>query len=99
MRNLRWDLELLRKIPGDIPARIVGFTDTQECSGQQCEELSYLRAKLLHDWLIENGISSDRLLPPLGFGEKRPIRGNETEEGRAQNRRAYISVEGESPGN
>jgi len=93
--ELEADLDLLNRMPVEIPARVVGFTDTQECSGQECMELSVRRAKSLHDWLIRRGISVNRLLPPHGFGDARPVGNNSTEEGRAQNRRAYISIEGD----
>ena len=48
--------------------------------------LSKKRAKSVHDFLIQNGISSDRLRYK-GFGSQKPIDSNNHVEGRANNRR------------
>ncbi|MCC6723826.1 MAG: OmpA family protein, partial [Saprospiraceae bacterium] len=48
--------------------------------------LSKHRAKIVFDYLIQNGISSNRLAHE-GFGETKPIAENKTEEGRSRNRR------------
>ncbi|MBB5209270.1 OmpA family protein [Chiayiivirga flava] len=88
---LRYDLKLLEQFPKNIAVRVVGFTDTAECSGRACIDLSEVRARAVHDWLISNGISAARLEKPHGFGAARPVGDNTSEEGRARNRRAYIS--------
>jgi|SRR5690606_21878708 len=87
------DLALLKRMPPEIPLRVLGFTDSEECSGLPCSELSLRRAQALHDWLLSHGVPKSRLSAPKGLGSARPIGNNETEEGRAQNRRAYISYE------
>ncbi|MGN7919468.1 OmpA family protein [Lysobacter antibioticus] len=87
------DLALLKRMPPEIPLRVLGFTDSEECSELPCSELSLRRAQALHDWLLSHGISKSRLSAPKGLGSARPIGDNETEDGRAQNRRAYISYE------
>jgi hypothetical protein len=87
------DLSVLQKMPSNTPLRVVGFTDSKECSGTLCVELSQRRAQAVHDWLLRRGVSKSRLSPPYGFGSARPIGDNETEDGRARNRRAYISYE------
>lgn len=88
---LRVDLSLLERFPTNIPVRVVGFTDSVECSGRKCLDLSEARARAVHDWLISNGAPTGRLGQPYGFGAARPVGDNRTEEGRARNRRAYIS--------
>jgi outer membrane protein OmpA-like peptidoglycan-associated protein len=50
-----------------------------------------LRAKAVYDYLIQNGISPDRL-EYKGYGYSRPIDSNLTEEGRANNRRTEFKV-------
>lgn len=90
---LEKDLELLKRTPPDIPLRIVGFTDSKECLNQACLELSLRRAQYVNDWLVNRGIPKSRLSEPQGFGATRPIDDNETEQGRARNRRAYISYD------
>ena len=90
---LKKDLQLLREMPSDIPLRVVGFTDSSECGGGECYELSLRRAKGITDWLVGMGIPSSRLAAPHGFGAERPIDDNGTEMGRARNRRAYVSYD------
>ena len=55
--------------------------------------LSKNRAKAVMDYLVEKGISKDRL-SYKGYGETKPIASNDTAEGRAQNRRTEVKVIG-----
>ncbi len=64
---------------------IAGHTDSLGTEAYN-QALSLRRADSVRRFLIEQGISADRLLTE-GFGELRPIANNETEEGRATNRR------------
>ena len=52
--------------------------------------LSERRAKAVYDYLIERGVSAERLTYK-GYGETRPVASNETESGRAQNRRTTLT--------
>lgn len=88
---LEHDLKLIPTFPKDTQLTVVGFTDSEECAGKECIELSLRRAKFVHDWLISHGVSATRLKSPYGYGSARPIGDNTTESGRAMNRRAYIS--------
>ncbi|WP_226470473.1 OmpA family protein [Luteimonas panaciterrae] len=90
---LKNDLAVLKKMPSNVTLRVLGFTDSKECSDVECMKLSLRRASSLHDWLIEQGIPKSRLDVPHGLGSARAIGDNETEDGRARNRRAYISYE------
>jgi outer membrane protein OmpA-like peptidoglycan-associated protein len=54
-------------------------------------ELSIRRAKKVSDELVARGIESGRLLY-RGFGSSRPLAPNDTEEGRAKNRRVEITI-------
>lgn len=54
-------------------------------------QLSEARAKAVYDFLINKGVSSDRL-KYKGFGESQPIETNDTEEGRRNNRRTEFEV-------
>ncbi len=54
-------------------------------------DLSKRRASVVADYLIEKGVSSNRL-HPRGFGQERPKAQNSTAEGRALNRRTEFTV-------
>jgi len=88
---LQHDLRLIPKFPATEPLRVEGYTDSHECSGSSCTELSQRRAQAVHDWLVLQGVPSSRLSPPFGYGAAHPIGDNEADAGRASNRRAYIS--------
>ncbi|MDY4295253.1 MULTISPECIES: OmpA family protein [unclassified Xanthomonas] len=92
-KALEDDLLLLKMMPDNINLRVLGFTDSVECREYDCVDLSLRRARALHEWLLNNGVSKFRLSEPYGFGSARPVGDNKTEEGRARNRRAYISYE------
>lgn len=69
---------------------ITGHTDnigTQESN----QKLSLERAQAVRNWLVDRGISSSRLRT-VGRGQNEPVAQNDTEEGRAQNRRMEFFV-------
>ena len=53
--------------------------------------LSENRAKAVYDYLVKNGIPADRLTTK-GYGDTQPIANNDTEAGRAENRRTEFKV-------
>ena len=53
--------------------------------------LSENRAKSVYDYIISSGISADRL-SFKGYGKTKPIAKNDTEEGRAKNRRTVFVI-------
>lgn len=55
------------------------------------QTLSENRAREVRKYLISRGLKDDQIIAE-GFGESRPIANNETEEGRAQNRRVEIRI-------
>ncbi len=74
----------------DIRIMICGHTDDVGTEAYNFE-LSEKRARSVHSFLIEAGISPDRL-EYKGFGKSQPVSGNETEEGRALNRRTEVVI-------
>ena len=65
--------------------KIVGYTDSMGLKADN-QLLSENRAQTVKDALVENGVSTDRITVE-GRGEANPIADNQTDEGRAQNRR------------
>ncbi len=54
-------------------------------------ELSQKRAKAVNDYLVEQGVDQLRLLYK-GYGETEPVDTNDTDEGRANNRRTEVRI-------
>ncbi len=80
---------LLQAYP-NLRIQISGHTDNRGSADLNIN-LSEARAKAVVDYLVEKGISSDRLLA-LGLGSEQPIATNASQEGRAQNRRVELEV-------
>ncbi|NOX85348.1 MAG: OmpA family protein [Chlorobi bacterium] len=82
-------VRLLKTNPG-ISIRINGHTDNIGTDEYNLD-LSLRRAKAVYDYLVENGITPERLAYK-GFGSTRPVTDNQTEKGRSQNRRTEIVI-------
>ncbi len=74
----------------DVRVSVDGHTDARG-TDEYNERLSERRAAAVLDRLERLGVEGNRL-QPQGFGESRPVASNETEEGRAQNRRVELNV-------
>jgi len=74
----------------EMKIEIQGYTDNTG-SAKANLELSDKRANIVRDYLIAQGISSDRL-KAVGMGSANPIADNNTPEGRALNRRIVFKV-------
>ena len=81
--------EFMRENP-NIRIRIVGHTDNVGTE-QANQLLSQGRADALRDELVARGIDAGRI-ETLGRGEKEPVASNDTEEGRALNRRVEFTI-------
>ena len=75
---------------GIIRAEVQGHSDNV---GQVSynQELSQLRAEAVVRALVERGVSPEKLTA-RGYGTQRPISSNETDDGRAQNRRVEFEI-------
>lgn len=76
----------------DLKIHIRGYTDTSGSAAQNLR-ISKERAEAVRRFLTENGVSASRL-SATGMGSANPIADNKTKEGRAQNRRIEIELEG-----
>lgn len=74
----------------ELKIAIHGHTDNQGDDDYNLA-LSLARARAVEDFLITKGIAADRLQSE-GFGETQPLESNETESGRATNRRVEFIV-------
>ncbi len=89
------ELGRLLKLLNDVPTlkiEISGHTDNIG-SRDYNQRLSEARAKAVVDYLLGQGIKSDRLTYK-GYGFDKPIATNDTEEGRQMNRRTEFKVTG-----
>jgi outer membrane protein OmpA-like peptidoglycan-associated protein len=72
----------------DLNATIIGHTDNQGGRAYN-QRLSEARAAAVLSWLVQHGIDPNRLKSE-GRGMDKPVASNETEEGRALNRRTEV---------
>ena len=74
----------------DIKIEVRGHTDS---TGEEeyNQKLSERRADSVIEYMIKNGISPERL-NSVGFGEKKPVASNDTEEGMQLNRRVEFEI-------
>ena len=89
-KNIISDFAEYLKENDQIKLAINGFTDN---AGNPIENLtlSELRAKAVFEFLSSCGIERSRL-SYKGFGETKPLASNETEQGKAQNRRTEFLI-------
>lgn len=69
---------------------VYGHTDSTG-SDSYNQTLSENRARTVANYLVTRGVSDSRIRS-LGYGETMPITNNETDEGRARNRRVEIKI-------
>lgn len=78
----------------ELPIRVEGFTDDRPIASDLFPsnwELSSARATSIVKMLQDEGVAPTRLAA-IGYGEFQPVAGNETEEGRAANRRVVLMI-------
>lgn len=79
----------------DSIIEIEGHTDNVPIHTFKYESNRYLstaRATNVYEYLMENADLIDENMKVAGYGESRPVASNETEEGRARNRRVVIKI-------
>jgi outer membrane protein OmpA-like peptidoglycan-associated protein len=84
---------ILLAYPG-LKLQVEGHTDSVG-SDEFNQRLSEQRAGVVRDYLVAQGVAADAITA-AGFGKTRPIASNDTAEGRQQNRRVEIVVNGEA---
>ncbi|WP_114238306.1 OmpA family protein [Dyella sp. C9] len=84
-------VDTLQRYP-QVKVTVAGYTDSVG-TAEYNQGLSERRAKIVYDYLIGHGISADRLIGPVGHGKNDPIDTNDTDAGRARNRRTELQVQ------
>ena len=74
----------------DMRLNLEGFTDAIGDPAAN-KDLSFDRTHAIKERLVERGVAPERV-HTQGFGSERPVASNDTEEGRAQNRRTEVVV-------
>lgn len=80
---------VLRSYP-ETRITVAGYTDSTG-SDSYNQQLSERRAQSVATYLEQGGVESGRI-HAVGYGESRPVASNDTEAGRAQNRRVEITL-------
>jgi len=84
--------QVAEKYPG-LKIDVSGHTDSTGTDGYN-QGLSERRANAVKQYLLRKGVEPGRL-NTYAYGESKPVATNDTEEGRAQNRRAETRTRGE----
>jgi outer membrane protein OmpA-like peptidoglycan-associated protein len=80
----------LKEQPESTKFRVEGYTDATGTERQN-QTLSTNRARAVAEYLSDEGIDEDRI-EAVGYGEQRPMASNDSDEGRASNRRIEIVI-------
>lgn len=87
--------DFVREISAAQGSRVIieGHTDNIPTGKLHIDnlDLSLRRARAIANILVSHGISSDRI-SVIGYGDAQPIDSNDTEEGRAKNRRVEVKL-------
>jgi OOP family OmpA-OmpF porin len=84
MGTINYIVKMMQDHP-ELKFSVEGHTDSDGSEAAN-QTLSEARAKAVMETLIKSGITADRLTSK-GHGESKPMAGNDTPEGKAQNRR------------
>lgn len=90
-------VRILQQYP-DLRVEVAGHTDSIGSEAYN-QNLSERRAAVVYRYLVERGVSQERLAGPNGYGESQPLApnthedGSDNPEGRAQNRRTELRTE------
>ena len=89
MANLDKLAEVLKNNP-DTNINIYGHTDSKGTDAYNLS-LSERRAAAVKNYLVSQGVSAGRMFT-MGVGEKEPVASNDTDAGRAENRRVEFAI-------
>ncbi len=84
------ELVAILKAYPSVQVKLSGFTDNVGDAAEN-RKLSQARAETIKDLLVRSGIDAGRITT-AGYGPDNPIASNDTDEGRAKNRRLELAV-------
>jgi len=85
-------LVVIMKAYPTVAVRLEGYTDNTGDADAN-KKLSLDRAVAVKEMMVKDGIADERIIGTDGYGQEKPIAPNDTEEGRAKNRRTELVVE------
>jgi OmpA-OmpF porin, OOP family len=85
-------LVVIMKAYPTVAVRLEGHTDNTGDADAN-KKLSLDRAVAVREMMVKGGIAEVRIIGTDGYGQEKPIAPNDTEEGRAKNRRTELVVE------
>lgn len=87
------ELDLVVKILKQKPTYFIDLNGHTDNIGNKSDNiiLSFNRAKAIKDYLIKKGIAEKRI-SYFGYGSSKPVANNDSEEGKAKNRRVDFSL-------
>lgn len=91
--QFRATLDQVSNVLSDYPATMIDVYGHTDSTGSDAynQDLSERRALSVADYLSGHGVRSERIAT-RGYGESEPVASNDTEDGRAQNRRVEIKI-------
>ena len=84
------DLAQILKAYPNAQVQLTGHTDNTR-SPQVNQAFSLNRANTIKNMLVNDGLAQNRI-STQGFGQDQPVASNDTDQGRAENRRLELTV-------
>lgn len=94
--TLKGDLSVLKKVAErlkqdpNLTVLVVGHTDSKG-TAKYNQVLGQKRANAVKNWLVKQGVKK-QVITAISKGESQPVASNKTKAGRAENRRAVITI-------
>jgi hypothetical protein len=88
---LAGNIEILRS-HAIVKVELVGTADSLECSGKACSVLAERRVRLIHNWLVSNGIPESSIVKSVARGLDLPLTDSLDPEERLVNRRVEFNL-------
>ncbi|MCF8297361.1 MAG: OmpA family protein [Saprospiraceae bacterium] len=89
LQDIETIAKFLKAYP-NIKIEVAGHTDS-DGSDELNQKLSQKRAESVKKELVKQGVDETRI-SAVGYGESKPLDSNETEEGKARNRRTELKI-------